>query len=81
MGLQTAIESLRLSLAIYLSQINGKSPETNLREAINTSLVTTLSVTEVLEYEIDRLRTLDNLAFRGIIIFTTTKEVDDAIHG
>lgn len=59
---QIAAAALRFSLATYLSQMNGKSAETNLREAVNTSLVTNLSVTEVLEHEIDRLRAIDRLA-------------------
>lgn len=59
---QVAAQQLRVSLASYLSQMNGKSVDENIQDAIALSLITSFSVTEVLELAIDQQKLLDRFA-------------------
>ena len=59
---QIAAETLKVSLASYLSQLNGRTVDENIRDAIQTSLVTSFSVTEVLELAINQHKLLDRFA-------------------
>ena len=59
---QVAAQQLRVSLASYLSQMNGKSIGENIQDAIALSLITSFSVTEVLELAIDQQKLLDRFA-------------------
>lgn len=73
-----ASDLLKISLASHLSQLNGVDLETNLRKAIVTSLVSTKSVVEVLELEIERIRTLDTLSVEWYnLLDIQEKETDD----